>query len=118
MALTAGALLGALVTVTRHNPFWHTGQPFSTGLLHGGALTLIVLGGLSVTHRGGPIRLSLSGADLFGRRALRSFRLGLALGLPLAVVNVLSASTWEPNGPGTTGSTATATSAGAFSSSG
>jgi hypothetical protein len=87
IALAAGALLGGLVPASHYNPFWDTGQPVSTGLLHGAALALVFLGGLTIMRQGGPVRVSL--AEGAGRKALRSVGLGIGLGLPLAIVNVL-----------------------------
>jgi hypothetical protein len=90
VALSVGALLGALVPGTRYLPFWDTGQALSTGLTHGLALALVLLGGLSVMRRGGPIRLRLVGAALVVKPIARSLVSGVVAGLPLAILNVVA----------------------------
>lgn len=65
-------------------------------LIRGAFAAVATLGGLVIAHRDGPVRLRLAGGEW--RRALVSFAIGAAIGLPLAVLNAF-ANAWLQGRP-------------------
>lgn len=89
-------LLGGVVGVGMLGATLFTPYPFlgvvsdRTGqaLLRGGLTTVATLGGLVILRRGGPVPFPAADGDW--RTAGRNVALGLALGLPLALVNTVA----------------------------
>lgn len=92
----AAALIGALVGLTMLPATLYSPYPFfgivssnlGQALVRGFSTTLAMLGGLVIMRQGGPVQV-LSALGEW-RRLGRGLLFGLALGLPLAVVNVFA----------------------------
>ncbi len=101
VALVTSALLGALVPATGFNALGATlvpsGQPFAKAALHGLCLFVVLLAGLAIMRKGGPVQVRL--ADGHWSEAGRGFLVGAVLGIPLAILNVLAFMQMQGRGP-------------------
>ncbi|HMN62966.1 MAG TPA: CPBP family glutamic-type intramembrane protease, partial [Anaerolinea sp.] len=92
----AGLLLGGVVGVemlftTLFSPYPFLGildSPPSHAILRGLFTFLSALGGLAILRQGGPVQLHIANRD--GRNSIVGVLTGLAVGLPLAILNVFA----------------------------
>jgi hypothetical protein len=69
--------------------FWGIVQSnLGQALVRGASVGVAMLGGLVIMHRGGPVQVSLAQADY--RKTWISLIIGLAIGAPLAILNVFA----------------------------
>lgn len=92
MALSLALVVGAgmfFATLFSPYPFWGiVRSDVGQALLRAGFTAIAALGGLVIMRRGGPVPFHLAQAD--GRSARRGLLWGLAVGLPLALLNVVA----------------------------
>lgn len=62
--------------------------PLAQALGRGVSIFIAMLGGLAIMHQGGPVRASLAQGDL--RKTFISLVIGLAIGAPLAILNIFA----------------------------
>jgi len=61
---------------------------FAQALVRGFCAAIAMLGGLVIMRQGGPVHVSLAHGE--GRKTIMSFVMGLAIGAPLAILNVFA----------------------------
>jgi hypothetical protein len=91
-ALLCGAVVGVgMIFATNFSPYPFLGIVGSSqgqGVVRGLFTTLAVLGGLVIARQGGPVQLHAAGGAF--KQTWRGILVGLAVGLPLAVLNVFA----------------------------
>ena len=92
IALGTGLLVGVTMNyATLFTPydFWGIVEDnFGQALVRGFSTVIAMLGGLAIMRQGGPVRVSLAQGDL--RKTFISLVIGLAVGAPLAILNVFA----------------------------
>ncbi len=93
VSLAVSTFLGLQVSFSSFYPLISLRDPIWTSLAHGGALALILLAGLAIARRGGPVVVLSAQGN--GRGALKSFAAGTLIGLPFAAINAYAFSVME-----------------------
>jgi len=92
ISLSAGLILGvAMTSATLFTPYPFIGMIEGNGghaLARGASVAIAMLAGLAIMRQGGPVQVHLARKD--GRQTLMGLALGLAVGLPLAILNVFA----------------------------
>ena len=86
--LFVGATMYYATLFTPYDFFGVVSSNLAQALVRGVSVFVAMLGGLAIIRQGGPVRVSLARGDL--RKTFMSLVIGLAVGAPLAILNVFA----------------------------